>query len=133
MESRSRKKTARKSIRYERLYSGEDKMDLLHVKGKSPLNKDFLLARIRQLNTRAKAIYIVPLKKQGKWHNKRLNLEKVQAVQDYIREYNLMANDYLVGRVNQKGIYESILISETAYRKRMKKWTGFAPYNFCKT
>ncbi|MCM3638231.1 site-specific integrase [Sporosarcina luteola] len=156
-EEEDRKKIS--SLR--KLYNGEDKMDLLHVKGKSPLNKDFLLARIRQLDTRAKAICLVnlttanrpsemvrlkvehfdfdapmvsvPLKKQGMWHNKRLNLETVQAVQDYIEEYDLIASDYFVGRVNQKGIYESSLISETAYRKRLKKWSGYAPYNFRKT
>lgn len=144
-----------------KLYNGEDKMNLLHVKGKSPLNKDFLLARIRQLDIRGKAICLVnlttanrpsemvrlkvehfdfdapmvsvPLKKQGMWHNKRLNLETVQAVKDYIGKYDLKVSDYFVGRVNQKGNYESSLISETAYRKRMKKWTGYAPYNFRKT
>ncbi|MFC5591612.1 tyrosine-type recombinase/integrase [Sporosarcina soli] len=156
-EEEDRKKIS--SLR--KLYSGDDKMDLLHVKGKSPLNKDFLLARIRPLDTRAKAICLVnlttanrpsemvrlkvehfdfdapmvsvPLKKQGMWHNKRLNLETIQAVRDYIGEYDLKASDYFVGRVDQKGTYESSLISETAYRKRMKKWTGFAPYNFRKT
>nr|WP_249410071.1 site-specific integrase [Siminovitchia terrae] len=136
-------------------------MDLIQVKGKSPINKEKLLAKIRQLDTRARAICLVnlttanrpgkmvllkvghfdldapmvsvPLKKQSQWHNKRLNSETVKAVRDYIDEYKLKPGDYFVGEVSQLGEYKSRAISETAYRKNLKKWTGYAPYNFRKT
>ncbi|GIN91894.1 hypothetical protein J6TS1_50040 [Siminovitchia terrae] len=144
-----------------KMYLEDDKMDLIQVKGKSPINKEKLLEKIRQLDTRAKAICLVnlttanrpsemvllkvghfdldapmvsvPLKKQSQWHNKRLNQETVQAVHDYIEEYKLKPGDYFVGEVSQIGEYKSRAISETAYRKNLKKWTGYAPYNFRKT
>ncbi|RST59932.1 hypothetical protein D5F11_009475 [Siminovitchia terrae] len=43
------------------MYHEGDKMDLIQVKGKSPINKEKLLAKIRQLDTRARAICLVNL------------------------------------------------------------------------
>ncbi|RST59933.1 hypothetical protein D5F11_009480 [Siminovitchia terrae] len=48
-------------------------------------------------------------------------------------QYKLKPGDYFVGEVSQIGEYKSRAISETAYRKNLKKWTGYAPYNFRKT
>lgn len=144
-----------------KLYDEEQYADLIQLKGKSPVSKTDLLEMIDKLTTRAKAICLVNLitanrpnemvrlkikdfdlegsfvsiylKKQKDWHNKRLTPEVVKAVREYIKEYKLKPDDYFVGHVYKNDRYESKEISETAYRKALKNWTGLTPYNFRKT
>lgn len=143
------------------LYHLEDFTELKKVKGKSSLPKEELLSIIEKLPIREKAICLVNMvtanrpnemvrlrikdfdlegrsvsvymKKQKEWYNKRLTLEAVKAVKEYISAYNLKPEDYFVGRTYKNGRYESKQISETAYRKQLRKWTGLSPYNFRKT
>lgn len=144
-----------------KLYEEDGREGLIREKGKSPVNKEHLLNIISELDIRANAICLVALitanrpnemvrlqikhfdldapmvsvylRKQRKWHNKRLNQDTAQVVRSYIQEFKLQPEDYFIGRVNKSGVYESSPISETAYRKQLKKWTGYAPYNFRKT
>lgn len=143
------------------MYKEEQYKDLIQLKGKSPVNKEELLKMIRQLPTRQKAICLVNLitanrpnemvrlkikdfdlenrqvsvylKKQERWHNKRLTQEAVKAVKDYIQEYHLKPDDYFVGRVFKNGKYKSVQASESGYRYMLNKWTGLTGYNFRKT
>lgn len=144
-----------------KMYEEEQNAHLIHVQGKSPVNKEELLELINQLPIRAKAICLVNLitanrpnemvrikvsnfnlegrtvsiylKKQKEWHNKRLTLDVIRSVRNYIKEYKLKEDDYFVGRVYKNGRYESSQISETAYAKSLRKWTGLTAYNFRKT
>lgn len=75
----------------------------------------------------------VYLKKQKEWHTKRLTLEVVNAIKDYITAYSLDDESYLVGKVNKGNKYTSIEVSDIAYRKSIHKWLGFAPYTLRKT
>jgi len=144
-----------------KMYEEEQNADLIQLKGKSPVSKTDLLEMIDKLPIRAKAICLVNLitanrpnemvrlkvkdfdlegsfvsiylKKQKDWHNKRLTPEVVKAVREYIKEYRLKPDDYFIGHVYKNDRYESKEISETAYRKALKNWTGLTPYNFRKT
>jgi len=144
-----------------KMYDEEKYKDLIHVKGKSAVDKEELLKMIRGLPTRGKAICLVNLitanrpsemvrikiqdfnldsnylsvymKKQRKWHNKRLTQETVKAVKEYIREYKLKPDDYFVGRVFVNEKFKSIQASESGYRYMLNKWTGLTGYNFRKT
>lgn len=144
-----------------RMYQDEEYKDLTQIKGKSAINKEELLELIRKLPTREKAICLVNLitanrpnemvririkdfdldnnslsvflKKQKKWHNKRLTQEAAKAVKDYIAEYKLTPDDYFVGRVLKNGKYKSVQVSESGYRYMLNKWTGLTGYNFRKT
>lgn len=144
-----------------KMYDEEQYKDLIHVKGKTAVNKEELLNIIRKLPTRAKAICLVNLitanrpnemvrikikdfdldnnslsvflKKQKKWHNKRLTQEAVKAVKDYIAEYQLKPDDYFVGRVFKNGRFKSVQASESGYRYMLNKWTGLTGYNYRKT
>ncbi len=132
-----------------------------HLKGKSAVDKQDLLNMIYALPVREKAItYInlitasrpsemvrlkigdfdldaqkveVYLKKQGIYHDKRLTLEAIKVVRDYIKAYKLKPSDYFVGRVYKGGRYESVEIGEIGYTKALQRWTGFTGYNFRKT
>ncbi|MBM7715345.1 integrase/recombinase XerC [Bacillus thermophilus] len=144
-----------------KLYQEDDRKRLKKETGKLPVDLDELLNIIDILDTRAKAICLVNLdtanrpnemvnlkiqdfqldgrivnvflQKQDKWHNKRLQPGTVRAVQEYIKEYGLQPQDYFIGRRSKGGNFEGVKISETAYRKQLKKWTGYTPYNFRKT
>ena len=144
-----------------KLYHLEDFAELKKVNGKSPLPKEELISIIEKLPVREKAICLVNMvtasrpnemvrvrikdfdlegrnisiymKKQKEWYNKRLTLEVIKAVREYIASYKLKPDDYFIGRTYKNGRYESSQISETAYRKQLKKWTGLSPYNFRKT
>lgn len=144
-----------------KLYHLDDFAELKRVSGKSPLPKEELLSIIDKLPVREKAICMVNMvtanrpnemvrlrikdfdlegrnvsiymKKQKEWYNKRLTLQVIKAVREYISSYKLKPDDYFVGRIYKNGRYESSQISETAYRKQIKKWTGLSPYNFRKT
>ncbi|MBQ0138614.1 MAG: site-specific integrase [Kurthia sp.] len=131
------------------------------VRGQAAQPKDEVLHLIEKLDTRAKAISLfnlvtacrpsemvlikvdhidlsnrsvnVFMKKQKEWHNKRLTLECVNALKSYFKKYGLKKDDYLVGEVNKGGRYISKQISDTAYRKSIHNWLGFAPYTLRKT
>lgn len=131
------------------------------VKGQAAQPKEEVLHLIDKLDTRAKAISLfnlvtacrpsemvlikvdhidlssrsvnVFMQKQKEWHNKRLTLECVNALKAYFKEYGLKAGDYLVGKVDKYGHYSSVQISDTAYRKSIHNWLGFAPYTLRKT
>ncbi|GKW46917.1 site-specific integrase [Planococcus sp. NCCP-2050] len=144
-----------------KMFQTDENADLIKLEGKSNVNKDHLVESLHLLSARPKAICLVNLysgnrpnemvrlkikdfdlegftlsvylKKQKKWHYKRLNLETVKAVREYIHLYKLKQEDYFVGRTHKSGKYKSEQISETAYRNQLKKWTGLSPYNFRKT
>lgn len=73
------------------------------------------------------------LKKQKVWHNKRLTLEVIKVVKDYIKAYGLKPDDFFVGRENKGGVYTSAQIGEVSYNQAIQKWLGFAPYVLRKT
>lgn len=144
-----------------KMYQTEDNAELIKVEGKANVDKDHLVEALHQLPARPKAICLVNLytgnrpnemvrlkvkdfqlegftlsvymKKQKAWHNKRLNLETVKAVREYMALYKLKPDDYFVGRVYKNGRYQSEQVSETAYRSMLKKWTSLSPYNYRKT
>lgn len=143
------------------LFNDEERSDQIRLDGKSAIDKNELTIMLQKLPVREYAITLVNLvtasrpsemvrlkvkdfnlegrfvavylKKQSKWHNKRLTQEVVKAVRDYIRVYKLQPDDYFVGRVFKGGRYESAEISEIAYTKSLQKWTGLTGYNFRKT
>lgn len=143
------------------LYKEEQYSELIHLNGKSPVNKIELLDMIRVLPTREKAICLVQLitanrpsemvrlkianfnlesryvniymKKQREWQQKRLTQEVVKSVKDYIDEYELQFDDYFIGRLNRSGKYISVQASDSGYRYMLSKWTGLTSYNFRKT
>ncbi|MFY0518250.1 tyrosine-type recombinase/integrase [Lysinibacillus sp. UGB7] len=82
------------------------------------------------LNNRSVKVY---LKKQKEWHTKRLTLECINAIKDYINAYGLESESYLVGKVDKHNNYTSSQVSDIAYRKSIHKWLGFAPYTLRKT
>ncbi|WP_336822915.1 site-specific integrase [Sporosarcina sp. USHLN248] len=144
-----------------KLYREEGRERLVRESGKTPVDIEELLQVVERLDTRAKAICLVNLdtanrpnemvnlqvqdfnldgryvsvylRKQDKWHNKRLQPNTVEGIQAYINEYGLQSHDYFVGSRRKNGQFDGVKISETAYRKQLKKWTGYAPYNFRKT
>ncbi|ARK25599.1 hypothetical protein SporoP37_13675 [Sporosarcina sp. P37] len=144
-----------------KLYREEGRERLVRETGKAPVDIEDLLHIIERLDLRAKAICLVNLdtanrpnemvnlqvqdfhldgryvsvylRKQDRWHNKRLQPETVQAIQAYVKEYGLQPEDHFVGSRRKNGIFTGVRISETAYRKQLKKWTGYTPYNFRKT
>lgn len=144
-----------------KIYKEEQNTDLTKMEGKYPVDKEELLEKINGLDTREKAICLINLvtanrpnemvrmkikdfhlelgsvsvylKKQKQWHDKRLTLDAIKAVEDYIKKYDLKDDDYFVGHVLKNGVYESKEISDTAYRKNIKKWINLSPYNFRKT
>lgn len=131
------------------------------MKGQSAQSKSEVMALIEKLDTRAKAISLfnlitacrpseminikiedidldncsvnVYMQKQSDWQSKRLTLECVNAVRAYIKEYGLNDESYLVGKVDRYNKYHNTRISDTAYRKSINKWLGFAPYTLRKT
>jgi len=144
-----------------RIYGEEGNAHLIRVQGKSSVDKAELLDMILKLPTREKAICLVNLitanrpnemvrmkikdfnlegrtvdvylMKQKKWHTKRLTLEAVKMVRDYIREYRLRPDNYFIGRVYRGGRYESVEMTETGYWKSLQRWTGLTGYNFRKS
>ncbi|MFK5709840.1 tyrosine-type recombinase/integrase [Lysinibacillus boronitolerans] len=131
------------------------------MKGQVAQPKHEVIAMIDKLDTRAKAIALfnlitacrpsemvaiqvkhidlknrsvnVYLKKQKEWHTKRLTLEVVNALKDYIADYGLDSDSYIVGKVDKHNNYTSSQVSDIAYRKSIHKWLGFAPYTLRKT
>lgn len=131
------------------------------VEGQSAQSKDEVMALIEKLDTRAKAIALfnlitacrpsemihikiedidfnnrsvkVYMQKQSEWKSKRLTLECVNTIRAYIKEYGLSKESYLVGKVDRYNKYHNTKISDTAYRKSIHKWLGFAPYTLRKT
>lgn len=75
----------------------------------------------------------VMMVKQGDMKEKRLTLECVQAVKDYIKACELIADDYFVGAADKWGNHTSRQISEVSYNQAIQSWLGFAPYTFRKT
>ncbi|XKE94434.1 site-specific integrase [Metaplanococcus flavidus] len=144
-----------------KMYQEDRYAHLTQVRGKSALNKKELMDMLHCLPIRAKAICLVNLvtanrpsemvrlkisdfdlnnkcvhvylKKQKRWHTKRLTPEVIRAIDVYIREYDLKADNYFVGRVYKNGRYESTAISEIGYGKALKRWTGITGYNFRKS
>lgn len=131
------------------------------VEGQSAHSKDEVMALIEKLDMRARAISLfnlitacrpseminikiedidfnkrsvnVYMQKQSEWKSKRLTLECVNAIRAYIKKYNLTNECYLVGKVDRYDKYHNTKISDTAYRKSIHKWLGFAPYTLRKT
>lgn len=144
-----------------KMFKEEERAEQILLEGQSALDKQEVLEMIYKLPTREKAItYVnlitanrpsdmvrmqikdfdfngrfvrVYLPKQSKWHNKRLTQEVIKAVKDYIKMYNLKADDYFIGRVNKSGVYTSAQISEGGYSKALHKWLGITGYNLRKT
>ncbi|WP_093060391.1 tyrosine-type recombinase/integrase [Psychrobacillus sp. OK028] len=143
------------------MYNNEEYLRKKNMVGKSAEDKDEVMNLINKLDTRAKAISIVNLitanrpsemlllkisdfdldnksvtvmmKKQKEMKIKRLTLEAVHLVKASIREYDLKENDLFVGKVDKWDNYSSVAISDSAYRKTIHKWLGFAPYTLRKT
>lgn len=144
-----------------KMYDDEIYCELKQPKGQKGRNKNEVIEEIIKLDVRAKAITFVNLitacrpsemvkiqfkhidlenseidiymKKQKKWITKRITLQVVNAVKEYKEQYDLGDEDYFVGKVDKYNNYKSVQISETAYRKAMKKWLRFAPYTLRKT
>lgn len=75
----------------------------------------------------------VMMVKQGEMKEKRLTLECVQAIQNYVAACELLPNDYFVGAADKWGNHTSRQISEVSYNQAIHSWLGFAPYTFRKT
>ncbi|MDM5333983.1 tyrosine-type recombinase/integrase [Ureibacillus composti] len=75
----------------------------------------------------------VKLVKQKTVHKKRITLECVNAVKEYIEKFELSPDDYFVGRTNRWGQYDSVQINEETYRQNIHKWLKIAPYTLRKT
>lgn len=144
-----------------KMYREDRYAHLLQVRGKSAVDKKKLMDILNTLPIRARAICLVNLvtanrpnekfrlrvrdfdlknrfvyvylKKQKRWHTKRLTLEVVNQISIYIREYALKPDDYFVGRVYKSGCYESTDISEIGYYKALQRWTELTGYNFRKS
>ena len=82
------------------------------------------------LDNRAVNVMMV---KQGEMKEKRLTLECVQAVKNYIVACELQPNDYFVGAADKWGNHTSRQIHEDSYAQSIHNWLGFAPYTFRKT
>lgn len=143
------------------MYNDVDYSKQKLVSGQVAQPKDEVMAEINKLDVRAKAICVfnliaacrpsemvsiklgdidlknrsvnVYLKKQKEWHTKRLTLEVVNALKEYINTYELDSDCYLVGKVDKHNNYTSIQVSDIAYRKSIHKWLEFAPYTLRKT
>ncbi len=143
------------------MYNDVEHVEQKQVSGQVAQSKDEVIALIEKLDVRAKAIALfnlvtacrpsemvtiqlkhidlkncsvkVYLKKQKEWHTRRLTLECVNAIKDYIKAYGLDGESYLVGKVNKGNKYTSVQVSDIAYRKSIHKWLGFAPYTLRKT
>lgn len=111
------------------MYKKEEQADLTQLKGKSHVDKEELLELIRKLDKRAKSVCLVnqvtanrPSKivrlqikhfdlegwnlsvyliKQQQWEYKRLDLETVKAVREYITEYKLTSDDFFIERIHK--------------------------------
>lgn len=75
----------------------------------------------------------VMMVKQGEMKEKRLTLECVQAIQNYLVVCKLLSDDYFVGAADKWGNHTSRQISEVSYNQAIQNWLGFAPYTFRKT
>lgn len=75
----------------------------------------------------------VMMVKQGEMKEKRLTLECVQAIQNYVVACELLPDDYFVGAADKWGNHTSRQISEVSYNQAIHSWLGFAPYTFRKT
>lgn len=75
----------------------------------------------------------VMMVKQGEMKEKRLTLECVQAIRNYMVACELMPEDYFVGAADKWGNHTSRQISEVSYNQAIQSWLGFAPYTFRKT
>jgi len=144
-----------------KMYQEDQYAHLTQVRGKSAIDKKELTDMLLRLPIRAKAICLVNLvtanrpsemvrlkindfdlknkcvhvylKKQRRWHTKRLTPEVIHAIDVYIREYHLKADNYFVGRVYKNGRYKSTAISEIGYYQFLQRWTGLTGYNFRKS
>ncbi|MGE7622421.1 tyrosine-type recombinase/integrase [Viridibacillus sp. NPDC096237] len=75
------------------------------------------------------------LKNQKVYEEKRLTLDTVMAIQEYVKKYNLQTEDYLIGSILSNGNHEKYVsreISTRAYLNDFKKWTRLTEYNFRK-
>lgn len=93
---------------------------------------EMLLIKISDFNFEKKSVTVM-MKKQKEMKTKRLTLEAVNAVKAYIQEYDLKKHDLFVGKVDKWNNYTNVSITDTAYRKAIHKWLGFAPYTLRKT
>lgn len=143
------------------MYNNDEHAEQKRIQGQVAQPKDEVMSMINKLDVRAKAIALfnlitacrpsemiavqikhidlnnrsvsVYMKKQKEWKTKRLTLECVNAIRDYIKAYGLSAENYLVGKVDKHNNYSSVQVSDIAYRKSIHKWLGFAPYTLRKT
>lgn len=144
-----------------KMYDDDEYYMLKKVSGQKSKNKKEVIDEIDKLDVRAKAVTLLNLvtacrpsemirikfehidlensevsiymKKQKIWIQKRLTLQVVNAVKDYIEAYSLSNEDFFVGKVDKYNNYRSLQISDTAYRNAIKKWLKFAPYTLRKT
>lgn len=149
-------------IRLRRQFASAEHATQARVEGKSAVNSNELLEHIRGLaDARAKAILFtqfytgnrpsemvllkvgdfylnnrevdVYLKKQRMYKAKNLPRECVDAIRDYVRLFDLTAEDFFVGQVHKTGSYISRSISLTAYYNLLQKWSGYSAYNYRKS
>lgn len=93
---------------------------------------EMVAIQVKHIDLKNRSVNVY-LKKQKEWHTKRLTLEVVNAIKEYMYVYGLEAESYLVGKVDKYNNYTSHRISDIAYRKSIHKWLGFAPYTLRKT
>lgn len=143
-------------------YKSEALVLKAHVTGKQPIPSGELLEMINDIDdVRLKAILLVQfytgcrpsemvrlkigdfdmnnrsvqvyLKKQKKYHDKRLKLECVNAVKVYVRAHNLKPTDHFIGAANKHGQYRDTQISLTGYYKLLDRAIGLSSYVFRKS
>lgn len=88
--------------------------------------------QLKDFDLQNRTVWIMQTK-QGSMVEKRITLECVQAVERYIRTFDLQPDHYFVGKMDKWGHYHSVKMHESSYHRSTKKWLGFAPYTFRKT
>nr|WP_239534727.1 tyrosine-type recombinase/integrase [Solibacillus kalamii] len=93
---------------------------------------EMVAIQVKHIDLKNRSVNVY-LKKQKEWHTKRLTLEVVNVLKEYIASNRLDSESYLVGKVDKHNNYTSVQVSDIAYRKSIHKWLGFAPYTLRKT
>lgn len=143
-------------------YKSEKLVAKAHVEGKQPIPSGELLEMIEKISdVRLKAILLVQfytgnrpsemvqltigdfdlknravkvyLKKQKKYHDKRLKLDCVNAVKAYIRAFDLKEDDNFIGACDKHGNYRNHQISLPGYYKLLNRAIGVSAYVFRKS
>lgn len=120
--------------RYDKNKKGDARKRAICLVNLITANRPFEMVRLKvgdfDLENRTVQVMII---KQGEMKEKRLTLECVQAIRNYIEACTLTAEDYFVGAADKWGNHTSRQISEVSYNQAIQSWLGFAPYTFRKT